>query len=93
MVTEETSGVLFEYPETEPETVVFDNVQTVIDHYHSTMSDNEGLIEVNTGKTNNGRAYIYVIFKRDENDDDAGPSSVIYKIKLDVTNGQNNPNN
>ena len=58
MVTEETSGVLFEYPETEPEAVVFEDVQTVIDHYHSTMNDNEGLIEVNTGKTNNGRDYI-----------------------------------
>ena len=63
MVTEETSGVLFEYPETEPEAVVFEDVQTVIDHYHSTMNDNEGLIEVNTGKTNNGRDYISRTFR------------------------------
>ena len=51
------------YPQSKNTAMPFDNPQLVIDDIHNSLADDQGLIEVNSGKTASGRNYIYSIVK------------------------------
>ena len=61
----------------------FGNPQGVIDGIHESLADNQGLIEVKSGKTKRGYDYIYSIVKS-LREEDGLPMGVIYFVRMDI---------
>lgn len=63
----------------------FDGKQTVIDGIHECLADNQGLIEVNSGKTKRGYDYIYSIVKTIRDNFEGA----LYFLRMNVGNDSN----
>lgn len=59
----------------------FDDNQGIIDCIHQCLAENQGLIEVNSGKTKGGLSYVYSIVKSLKQ-----PHGVTYLLTLHITN-------
>ena len=84
MCSDSSNGLLLLFTVTEEESMPFDNPQQVIDELHETMGENEGLIEVNTGITNNNHPFVYDIIKRRTVSDEGIPTGVDYTLNLNI---------
>lgn len=62
-VTERSDNILVFMKTTAENAMDFDGKQAIIDGVHQQMADNQGLIEVEAGKTKRGYDYIYSIVK------------------------------
>lgn len=62
-VTERSDNILVFTKTTAENAMAFDGKQAIIDGIHQQMADNQGLIEVEAGKTKRGYDYIYSIVK------------------------------
>ncbi len=60
----------------------FGDAQAVIDDIHENLDDDQGLIEVDTGTTTAGHAYIYSIVRTN-----MGPGNEHYGLKLHIDTG------
>lgn len=78
-------GTLIMHEVTEEQTMPFDNPQWVIDTLHSSMGENEGIIEVNNGTTAGGKPYIYEIIKHHFSNKEEGlPGKMEYTLNINV---------
>lgn len=59
----------------------FDDNQAIIDGIHQCLADNQGLVEVNNGKTKGGYAYVYSIVKSLKQ-----PHGVTYFLTMHIAN-------
>lgn len=62
-VTERSDNILVFMKTSAENAMAFDGKQIIIDGIHQQMADNQGLIEVDAGKTKRGYDYIYSIVK------------------------------
>lgn len=58
-----SQNIITAFPFPSEEAMPFDNAQRVINGIHHSLAENQALIEVNTGKTDSGKPYIYSIIK------------------------------
>ena len=79
LATPSCRSIIQVYPIGSRETMPFEDTKPIINGIHETLNDNQALIEVNTGKTKNGRNYVYSIVKEKKK-----PSGVDYALLLHV---------
>jgi len=61
--TSHMMGFMLFFPISKEDAMPFDSVQEVIDGVHHQLSDDQGLIEAEAGKTKNGNRFVYSIVK------------------------------
>ena len=62
----------------------FDNPRGVIDYLHEHMGENEGIIEVKTGKTKSDNPIIYNILKQKLHDDGSPGNGYLVNLNLQI---------
>lgn len=75
--TSSTNIFMMIYPINNTSAMPYDNERMVIDGIHSSLAEDQGLIEVKSGTTNNGKKFIYSIVKSKLN-----PSGVQYTLVM-----------
>lgn len=81
MLNEMTDAFCACYEVAEKDAMPFDNADALILELHSTMSDNQGIIEVKNGVTTKGFPYIYSITK--SSNDEGNMYSLIFNVKFE----------
>ncbi|MCR5566489.1 MAG: hypothetical protein K6F61_06525 [Clostridiales bacterium] len=61
--TPDTGAFAMVFPMPAEQAMPYENPQSVIDGIHRALGENQGLIEVETGKTKAGRRYLYSVVK------------------------------
>jgi ribosomal protein L37AE/L43A len=79
----EGSGLITFMTATEEASMSFDNPQKIINELHETLTDNQGLIEVNCGVTRSGHRYAYDIFKIGDEEDELPIVSWILNLNVE----------
>lgn len=77
--TDSSAALVFLYPMRAEDAMPYDAPGTVIEGIHQAHGDDQGLIEVESGKTRSGNRYIYSIVKTM-----MGPVGVQYGLTMDV---------
>ena len=72
------------YPIPKEASMPFGNEDTVINGVHGALGENQGLIEVKSGVTKNGKGYIYSIVKSKKQ-----PSGIQYVLTMHIDNSHN----
>lgn len=81
MQTQQAMCIVKVQPVGSEDLMPFDDNQSVIDGIHQCLEENQGLIEVNNGKTKRGLSYVYSIVKSMKQ-----PHGVTYFLTMHISN-------
>lgn len=82
--TSNSINFIMVYPISKEASMPFDNEKTVITGIHGALGEHQGLIEVKSGITQNGKRYIYSIVKSKKQ-----PSGIQYVLTMHIDNSHN----
>ena len=86
IATENATGLVVCFPVSYEESMPLGSPDSLVDYLHSSMNENQGIIEVKNGKCSNGGRYVYYILKYRREQDDL-PDIVGYQLNFNFEVG------
>jgi len=84
--TENATGLVVCFPVSYEESMPLDSPDSLVDYLHSSMNENQGIVEVKNGRCKNGGRYVYYIVKYRREQDDL-PDIVGYQLNFNFEVG------
>ena len=84
MRTKNASFIFVSFAVSEQESMPFDNDQMIIDQLHDSLGENQGIIEVRSGKTASGKPFVFDILKMSSVSKEGFPMGMSYILNINA---------